>query len=348
MAQRKCSTITGSTAGDRNRASSADQAFASVSLPDGALLHLVAALKKQWSRYRKELKRCQKDFSFAAVHDSRVATRRLLSIVGLLNPFLAPARARKLRRLLKCHLDSLNQLRDTQVQLVTARKLKHTYPVAGGFYRYLRKREKHLARRTRRDVKQIRIWRLNELVMGCRGDLKKWRKPELPSAANALLLRMVHAAFARTQRLGDQVDPDDTKTIHRTRVAFKKFRYMVENLGSRLPHVDKPLLVAMDDFQTLMGDIQDAQVFLKSFERFARKRKVQPQSARAFCNHLRRHSKALIQVFLNTADHLSDFWPSAISAGRKAPRGVLRARRPRLARKLSAAEPRFGPGKTSL
>src|SRR6266446_4473151 len=71
----------------------------SVALPVGALRHLASALKKQWRRYRKALRCCQENFSPAAVHDSRVETRRLLSLVGLLSPFLSRGRAAEMQAL---------------------------------------------------------------------------------------------------------------------------------------------------------------------------------------------------------------------------------------------------------
>src|SRR5215469_13465442 len=63
-------------------------------------------LKSQCKQYRKQLRRCQKKFSEKAVHDSRVAARRLISVVELLAPFLPPARVKKIERLLKQHLDT--------------------------------------------------------------------------------------------------------------------------------------------------------------------------------------------------------------------------------------------------
>src|SRR5258708_2576008 len=88
------------------------------------LRYLEASLKALWKRYRKDLERCQDKFSEKAVHDSRVATRRLLSLVELLRPFLAQGRLNKVRRALKRHLDTFSDLRDTQVQLLSLAKLR--------------------------------------------------------------------------------------------------------------------------------------------------------------------------------------------------------------------------------
>ena len=90
-------------------------------VPSVTLQRLGVSLKKQWKRYRKELKRCQRKFSEKAVHQSRVETRRLLSIVELLDPFTPDGRLDKIRACLKRHLDTFDDLRDTHVQLLVVR-----------------------------------------------------------------------------------------------------------------------------------------------------------------------------------------------------------------------------------
>lgn len=292
----------------------------SVVLPSRALRHLASSLKKQWRRYRKALRCCQEEFSPAAVHASRVDTRRLLSIVGLLSPFLTKGRAAKMQALLKRHLDSFDDLRDTQVQLAAIGQLKRTFTAAGRFCEYLLKRERQFSRETRRQIKGIKTQRLSKWIAGCRQDLRTWEQHDFPYAANALLLRMVHAAFARTQRLYDVIDCNDTKTIHRARIAFKKFRYMVEILAKDLPNVDRRLLRAMHDYQTLMGDIQDAQVLLTTYEEFLRKKKNQTQSARTFRKHLQERRKQMIQAYISAADRFLDFSPTSATSSRQATR----------------------------
>jgi CHAD domain-containing protein len=46
---------------------------------------LLEALEKRWKTFLAELKRCRAEFSNEAVHDLRVALRRLLSLIQLLN-----------------------------------------------------------------------------------------------------------------------------------------------------------------------------------------------------------------------------------------------------------------------
>jgi CHAD domain-containing protein len=277
-------------------------------LPPGAMGLLARSLKRQWRRYRKELKRCQKKFTPARVHESRVATRRLLSLLELLSPFLAPGRVRKSEAALKQHLEMFDELRDTQVQLQAVRELRHDYPAARRFYNFLREREERLTRKTRKRIKHVKTGRLAELIDAAREELAQRCQDCPPAAANAELLRAVDSTFARARRLRERIAPDDTASIHRTRLAFKKFRYMIETLTKCLPAVDEQLLAAMRRYQMMMGEIQDAEVLGGTFEKFVRKETVSFGIAEEFHRELLRRREVLVDRYLDAADRLRDFW----------------------------------------
>ena len=112
--------------GAANRNQAPDRRQLSQHLMADTLRHLEKSLKKQWKRYRKRLKRCQKEFSEKAVHDSRVQTRRLLATVELSGAFIPQSRLQSARRALKRHLDTFKELRDTQVQLVYVGKMNES------------------------------------------------------------------------------------------------------------------------------------------------------------------------------------------------------------------------------
>ena len=116
------------------------------------LEHLADSLHTQWRRYRKRLKLCQAHFSEEAVHDSRVETRRLLATVELLRVFIPEQAVRKVRRALKQHLDTFDELRDTQVQLVYVGRMTRTFPAARAFRNWLQQREVRFTRQTSKAV----------------------------------------------------------------------------------------------------------------------------------------------------------------------------------------------------
>src|SRR5262245_21346534 len=184
--------------------------------PD-VLLHLSESLQSQWRRYRKQLKRCQQQFSEAAVHKSRVETRRLLATVELLCAFFPERELKKTRRALKDHLDSFDKLRDTQVQLVYVEHLLRTNPAAKKFRAWLREREKRFISESRKAVKGIKTRRLEKRIADYRCELEELRKGIRPERALSMAQGAIRLAFARVAQLCRHVSADDTETIHRTR-----------------------------------------------------------------------------------------------------------------------------------
>jgi CHAD domain-containing protein len=59
---------------------------------------LLDSLHTRWDKYKSELKTCRLEFSEAAVHDFRVAARRLLASLDLLRAVIRDPRIQKTRR----------------------------------------------------------------------------------------------------------------------------------------------------------------------------------------------------------------------------------------------------------
>ena len=93
------------------------------------------------------------------------------------------------------------------------------------------------------------------------------------------------------------------------RVAFKKFRYMVESLAPLRGRTTSKQLKAMNAFQGSMGDIQDAEVLLAYVQAYARNRGIAGEAslARALEELLRRRM-ILIETFFGSVDTVFIFW----------------------------------------
>jgi CHAD domain-containing protein len=281
-----------------------------VKLSGNGLARLAKGLKKQWKCYEKCFSRCQKKLSEEAIHELRVQTRRLLATFELLGDFLTASRVKKIECALKENLDEFDDLRDTQVGLKLAAKLKGRFSFAREFYKYLLEREKRYARRAHNRIRKVKLGRIDRLVRECRRQVEQQRKACLQQRGNRALLRAIARAFGRVKRFRTAVDARDTKTIHRTRVAFKEFRYMVEAMAGCLPDITETRLEAMHDYQTLMGDVQDAQVLLTTVDKYVCKHEIEPKAALGFRNELLRRRQILIERYLAAGNQLGAFWPS--------------------------------------
>lgn len=276
--------------------------------PD-VLKHLGDSLETRWTRYRTRLKRCQARFSEEAVHQSRVETRRLLATVELLSAFIPARDIEKARRTLKHHLDTFDDLRDTQVQLVYVGQMIESHPAARTFQDWLRKREVRFTRQTRKAIKRIRTKRLGRRVAVFAKEIRQQRKRTPPERAFSAVQLAMNRAFARVAQLCRRVQGEDTETIHCTRVAFKRFRYMVEALSPLLPAITEEHCHAMRGYQSMMGDIQDVEVLLAALDKFIRKRERKDPVTQKLRSELQRRRQSLIRVYLNAAGKLRLFWP---------------------------------------
>jgi CHAD domain-containing protein len=267
--------------------------------------HLVRSLKARWKRYARALKRCRRRFSEDSVHDTRIEARRLLSVLELLAVFLPDRHLKSARRLLKRHLDLFSELRDTQLQLLHTEKLLPRFPDLRAFDQALRKRERRCIRQARAKIKRLKPAKLQRQLKVLRAELKAQHSRDL----RRLSLRAVDRAFAEVSGRRRRVTSEDTATIHRTRVAFKHFRYMLEGLQGAWPGLTDKRLRAMQGYQALMGEIQDNEVLLASVRQFTRAKHTEPGVARLWTVELQRQRRLLVARYLKRADQLNEFWP---------------------------------------
>jgi CHAD domain-containing protein len=289
--------------------SSAHTTLSAPSLPDLRIL-LLDGLHDRWRTFRAELKRCQEKYSEEAVHDLRVATRRLISTLDLVVSIHPKANLRKARRVLKRQLDRFGPLRDVQVELLAVDKMLATFPELQGFYTFLIRRERRLVQRLGAEIKKVKTGKVKKAIRSAIKEIDVLlATPESQQEKRAEALSVVEASFNRVVERKQAVDAADSATIHRMRVAFKKFRYMVESLAPMLGRGTSKRLKAMNAFQGDMGDIQDAEVLLSSLMTFAHKHGPESEAslARAL-EELRRRRTALIEAFLASADRLYSFW----------------------------------------
>lgn len=285
---------------------------------------LARSLKQQWKRYRKQLKRCQQKCSPRAIHAFRVETRRLLSTLELLGGFLPVGRVAKVQRILKRHRDVFDDLRDTQVQLAAVGSMRRVFPAERPFHAWLREREERFARKAGKSIRKVKTGRLGKLIAAGREEVEEWLRDCTPQKALAVILRSVDRAFRRTRQLRARIDARDTLTIHRARVAFKRFRYMMEALAEHLPAVTEGRLAAMHHYQTMMGKIQDAEVLLATLDKSPLQQEIKLEAVRRFRAELLRRRQRLIQVYLKAADRLLEFWPLPNSGACVSPANVER------------------------
>lgn len=270
---------------------------------------LLESFEQRWEVYRTSLKACRAEFSETAVHDLRVSTRRLQAVLEIIQALDAHPRLKKLRRFLKNHLDGLDDLRDVQVMLANISENTVELAALAPYKKYLEKREKRLFRSAKKQVLAIKSKRFKRRMARVREALLDLPNLDLPSE----LLRLVDNTYQVVLERYGRLDPERPASIHRIRVAFKKFRYTLECVHPVLPDFPESQFERMHAYQTLMGNIQDAQVCLQVFATFgARNPELELEPARHLFEE--RLSLALTN-YLDKSQELHSFWRSTPDAG---------------------------------
>jgi CHAD domain-containing protein len=271
---------------------------------------ILDSLHDRWQSFRAELKGCRKKYSEEAVHDLRVAIRRLISTLELIGRIHPEVNLRKARRALKRYLDMFGPLRDVQVQLLTIDKMLSSFPELQGFHHFLAKRERKLTRRLGMELRHVKTGKIRKSIALAARQLEALPDtPALHQEQRTEALQAIEMAFNRVVERKHAIAPSDGSSIHHMRVAFKKFRYMVEALAPLRGRNTSKQLKAMNAFQGSMGDIQDAEVLLSNVQAFAPACGIQGEAALARAlEELSRRRTALIETFLGSVDTVLTFW----------------------------------------
>ena len=263
---------------------------------------LLDSFDRSATAYRETLQQARDTFSRKAVHDLRTSLRRLLSTLDVIAFFTSARRIEKLSPPLKEQLDSFSDLRDIQVMLDRVSADLERFPSLGSFQATLKKQKKRRQRSNEKHMEQVQAGKIGKQLQKIQKDVEDLSQDDVqdkfPQPVDEAYLTVVH-------RYGD-IDPARLASIHQLRVAFKKFRYMVETIYPCLPAFPEAQLERMHEFQTQMGDIHDLQVLLETLNKRMDGRHAEDLSAAR-----RFYEESLaerVSEFMANKDVLLSFW----------------------------------------
>lgn len=271
---------------------------------------LARSLYERCGRYLMVLRRTRKNPSEKLVHDLRVATRRLISTIDLISTVLSDSRLQAVRTELKHGLKRFNPLRDVQVQLLTVEQMLPTHPTLEPFHTILLLRERRLIKEITKHIARVPAERMEKDVRAAGKQLRSlFRAPAVHEVAFAAVVGAATIAFARVVERRSCIDVRNPEAIHRLRIAFKKVRYTLEALQPVFPAVTQEQLKKMNEYQQLMGDVQDLEVLRVSVSAYAvRRHKTRDLSLFAAQQDLVQRRDECVRKFLPLADNLFSFW----------------------------------------
>jgi CHAD domain-containing protein len=272
-------------------------------------VYLADLVRDNWSRHQELHRKCVAKFTRKNVHRSRLQTRRLISLLDLLQGFIEAAEVKKMRRALKRRHAITSDLRDAQVGLKNIKRMAHEVSDAESFSNWLRKQKRKAHRKAFLALKRVKHMRLARLLDHVDVELRRMAKVEPAARAAKGILRNVDRAFARVARRDSLASPESPRAIHRTRVALKRFACIAEATSPLLPRTSAGRRTAMKKFLAAMGRLQDNEVLIDAFARFEQKAGARPEAIRAWRAALGRRRDELLRGYTRARPALSAFKP---------------------------------------
>jgi CHAD domain-containing protein len=204
---------------------------------------------------RLYLAKLRRSLQSDAIHDARVASRRLRAALTL---FEDRGRVRKADAAVTDLQDALGELRDLQVQLEAFAALKRRAPAEE--HEPLQRIAAMLRTSVPANVVAVRkaIGRWNRRGPRALARLEAFR-PRGKLGGHRLRKRLVRQLEALEERVIDAQQRPTPRPMHLLRIAVKRFRYALELLQPAMPELDE-IGAALVRLQTGLGDLHDIDV----------------------------------------------------------------------------------------
>ncbi len=241
---------------------------------DGYRMLAAQCLRKQARRLGRQVKRVGQEVHIEAIHQARVAARRLTAAMRAFGPILGDRKSRRWQDNVGRALRRLGDARDKDVQIELIRQaLKQTPERAlrPGIRRLLlrlQQQRRDLQPKVRKAARNLRR----------SGTLKAVRKhadamaEALPPTGATIQTPFVFDTARRriVKRLGELMayeaclsKADEATQHHRMRIAAKRLRYTMELFRPAYEGDLDGCLSAMKKLQDLLGDLHDCDVWLQ-------------------------------------------------------------------------------------
>ncbi|MCG5499332.1 CHAD domain-containing protein [Ectothiorhodospira lacustris] len=198
-----------------------------------------------------------------ALHDFRVALRRLRSLLAAHKTFVKSWLPKKLRRRVKELAAGTGPARDTEVQIAWMEQQRgqvksHQRPG----YQWMMGRLEQRLQEEYQDLHETLPDALGRLHKRMHERLDLIRDDESPPFGAVTAARLLESAEDFRRHLlrvaGDDGEADEA--VHQARIKGKRLRYLLEPVAAELDG-GKELIRELKDMQNLMGEIHDIQVF---------------------------------------------------------------------------------------
>lgn len=267
------------------------------------LAELLTELEQRGTKLSDLMLRCHDNPNMNTVHDLRVSIRRYLSAIEVISLLVKESIFPKsFRKALKRLLDSYDELRDLDVLISDLSAVADIFTDQSLFLLALRANEKQLREHGVTQITNTQIADINTRIIKTQKRVTK----KIRHISSKKVFKTIDAVYQECLRLTLSIEKTDPDTIHRLRIAFKKFRYVMEFFSTNLEDHPSGMFVKMRSFQTTLGSVQDASVLIDRMDHFEKKvpGAVRPEERLFAVNRL----ETRINAFLVKLPNLNTFW----------------------------------------
>ncbi len=271
---------------------------------EGLQEFLSDSFQKAIDRYLDCFNKCRNKKSERSVHDLRVSIRRLRVVLDILDSIVESNYISVSKKLLKRQFKGLSRLRDVQVMIIKVRNIIEEYPILAGFYDYLMLNEKKLLKRLSAIINDDDY----SDTKGVFAFLKLELTDKILESGFCfdILTKKTDELFSQLHSTANRIIIKDIETIHQTRIAFKKFRYIYE---FQMPAYKEYSFDSKQfaDYQTKMGVLQDLSVFIEELIIYINITSSIKEhiSVLSYCFE---EEKELLSEYISSKDDYQKFW----------------------------------------
>jgi CHAD domain-containing protein len=229
---------------------------------------------KNYNLLVKNYHEIETDSTENGIHDKRVILRRIFPILAVYK--MKPSKVKNGEKAFKL----FGKLRDVQVQISKLESIDQAQELTE-YLMFLKEREIKL------NEKVSRFCKKKELVFPSIKHKSKISKSKIFSKAEKMLTKIVLSVQSKNINV--------SKNIHKTRIEFKKFRYIVEIL-THIENIDTEKLDKLKLYQNMLGEIQDYEILIKGIEKYSKKLKLDDK---IITEELKGKQNVLIENFNN-------------------------------------------------
>ncbi|HOQ48487.1 MAG TPA: CHAD domain-containing protein [Candidatus Kapabacteria bacterium] len=245
-----------------------------------------------------------KKFKNETIHDLRVCSRRIITLVEFALTKINSVYGENLIKILKFYFKKLSKLRDIQILQENNKAKAINSKNWLAFINYLVKQEKKTIKKLQSLFSQEKLTEIEGLFFFFELEMRKALNNGAIKAKD--LVEAINEKYKQVMIKYNQIEISDIETIHKFRIKFKKFRYLYEFL-QQIDAENSISSKELGKYQTLLGDIQDSEILNRSILVYLKKTGKYNQASELLSDAAGIKTAAVLK-FIEKKNEIYKFW----------------------------------------